>query len=76
MTAQWTTEVSEADARSLTEKLATFSKTLSQGERAALSKAIGHTMEKSGDVQGYASWDPTQSEAWWGWWNWSWSWEE
>lgn len=76
MTAQWTTDVSESDARSLTEKLASFSKTLSQGELVALSKAIGHTMEKSGDVHGYASWDPTQSEAWWGWWNWSWESEE
>ncbi len=73
MTAQWTSQVSESDARSLTEKLAAFSKTLSDGEREALSMAINQSMQKSSDVQGYASWDATNSEAWWGWWNQTWA---
>ncbi len=73
MTAQWTTQVSESDARSLTEKLAAFSSTLTDGERDALNKAISQSMQKSSDVQGFAAWDATNSEAWWGWWNQTWA---
>ena len=72
MSAKWTTEVSESDARSLTEKLAAFSQSLTDGERDALAKAINLSMQKSSDVQGYSAWDWNSSEAWWGWWNQTW----
>lgn len=63
-------QISEADARSLTQKLAEFSKTLTPGEQAALWQVIQRTMSQEGDVQGYSSWDPGDANWWWNWWSW------
>ncbi|HET9017020.1 MAG TPA: hypothetical protein VFN57_15570 [Thermomicrobiaceae bacterium] len=73
MTTNWPAQVSEADAHSLTEKLAAFSASLTPGERHALTQAMSQRVSQQGDVQGYTTWDPTQATTWWAWWEQAWT---
>ena len=72
MSGPQSSQVSEADARSLTQKLAEFSRTLTPGEQAALQQVIQRSMGQGEDVQGFSSWDPSDANSWWNWWSWNW----
>ena len=54
----------EADLRSLSEKLAAFTETLTPRERAILMTVVQSAIVRDADVQGYGWWDSASSADW------------
>lgn len=68
MADQQTIQLTPEDARSLADKLAEFSRTLTPGELARLTHAVQRSMQQGDDVQGFGWWDPFSWSSWSNWW--------